>query len=121
VLTAPLLASPVAVSAAGDSPQRPEGYGTFTPDSNVASSNYVTTAATPNGRLALPYLPRGGTIRVAMGRMRGRVRASWYDPTSGKYRAVKGSPLFRRASFGLTAPHRNDAGNRDWVMVLTAA
>jgi hypothetical protein len=97
------------------------GYGTFSPDSNVASSDYITTAATPNKRLAISYLPRGGTIRVALSRMRRRVRASWYDPTSGKYTGVKGSPFFRRTSVSLTSPPRNHAGERDWVLVLAAA
>ena len=98
-----------------------KGYGTFDPNSNVASSSYVTAAATRDGRLAIAYLPEGGTIRVATSRMRRRVHASWYDPTSGRYRAVKGSPFFRRASVGVTAPPRNHAGDRDWVLVLTAA
>jgi uncharacterized protein DUF4038 len=52
-----------------------KGYGTSTPHGSVASSNYVTTAATRDGRLAMSYLPGGGTIRVATGRLQRRVRA----------------------------------------------
>ena len=97
------------------------GYGTFTPNSSVASSAYVTTAETQDGRLAVSYLPTGGTIRVALSRMRRRVRASWYDPTSGKYTTVRGSPFVGRTSVRVTAPPRNHGGDRDWVLVLTAA
>ena len=75
-----------------------KGYGTFTPNRSVASSDYVTTASTPDGRLAISYLPRGGTIRIDTRRMAGRVHASWYDPTSGRYTAVKGSPFAARRS-----------------------
>ena len=98
-----------------------KGYGTFTPNRSVASSDYVTTASTPDGSLAISYLPRGGTIRVDTRRMAGRVGASWYDPTSGRYIAVKGSPFAARRSFNLTAPGHNHDGDRDWVLVLVAA
>jgi hypothetical protein len=45
------------------------GYGTFAPDAKVNSSNYVTTASTPDGRLAVSFLPAGGTIVVDMTRL----------------------------------------------------
>jgi Putative collagen-binding domain of a collagenase len=65
------------------------GYGTFAPDRNVGSSTYVTTAATPDGRLAISYLPAGGTIVVDMTRLAGRVRARWFDPANGRYGPVR--------------------------------
>jgi hypothetical protein len=97
-----------------------KGYGTFAPNRNVSSSDYVTTAATPDGRLAISYLPEGGTIGIDTRRMAGRVNARWYDPTSGRYTAVQGSPFAGRRSLDLTAPGRNHEGGRDWVLVLTA-
>ena len=98
-----------------------KGYGTFAPNQNVASSDYVTAAATPDGRLAIAYLPEGGTIAVDTKRMAGQVHASWYDPTSGRYVAAQGSPFPARKSLDVTAPGRNHEGDRDWVLVLTAA
>ena len=98
-----------------------KGYGTFAPNRNVSSSDYVTTAATPDGRLAISYLPEGGTIGIDTRRMAGRVNARWYDPTSGGYTAVQGSPFAARRSLDLTAPGRNHEGDGDWVLVLTAA
>ena len=61
-----------------------KGYGTFAPNRNVASSDCVTAAATPDGRLAIAYLPEGGTIGVDTRRMAGRVHASWARPDLGR-------------------------------------
>jgi hypothetical protein len=96
------------------------GYGTFATSGNVGSSNYVTTAATRDGTLALSYLPAGGTVTVNMRRLAGRVQARWYDPANGKYRLVKHSPFSRSARVELTTPGKNADGDRDWVLVLTA-
>jgi len=96
------------------------GYGTFATSGNVESSNYVTTAATPNGTLAISYLPAGGTIRVDMTRLAGPVRARWYDPTRGVYSAVSGSPFPSSKAVDLASPGRNADGDPDWLLVLTS-
>jgi hypothetical protein len=95
------------------------GYGTFDPDKNVGSSNCVTTASTPDGRLAVSYLPAGGAPVVDMGRFAGRVRARWYDPAKGTYRPVPGTPFRNAGEVRLKAPGRNADGDPDWVLVLT--
>jgi hypothetical protein len=96
------------------------GYGTFSSGGNVGSSNYVTTSATPDGTLALSYLPAGGTITVDTSRLARHVQGRWYDPAGGKYRSIPGSRLAKRGSVKLTAPGKNADGDRDWVLVLTA-
>jgi hypothetical protein len=96
------------------------GYGTFASSGNVESSNYVTTAATPDGTLAVSYLPAGGTISVDMARFAGPVRARWYDPTRGVYSAVSGSPFPKSKSVDLASPGKNADGDPDWVLVLTS-
>ena len=96
------------------------GYGTYTTKSSVGSSDYVTTAATRDGTLAMSYLPSGGTIAVNVARLAGRVRARWYDPANGAYSPVSGSPFPNSGSVSLTAPGTNADGDRDWVLVLTA-
>jgi hypothetical protein len=85
----------------------------------VNSSDYVTTAATPDRRLAVSYLPSGGTITVDTTHFAGRVRARWYDPTVGRY-AGPGSTAARATRVTLTTPGRNASGDPDWVLVLTA-
>lgn len=96
------------------------GYGTYDGKSNVASNNYVAAAATPNGRLALAYLPAGGTVSVNFGRFAGKVRVRWFDPTNGRFRLA---PSSRRPNTGiarLTAPGTNSLGDPDWLLVLTS-
>ncbi len=94
------------------------GYGTFAPDRNVGSSTYVTTAATPDGRLAISYVPVGRTIVVDLARLAGRVRARWYDPANGTYRPVPDTPFRNTGTVRLKAPGKNADGDSDWVLVL---
>jgi Protein of unknown function (DUF4038)/Putative collagen-binding domain of a collagenase len=96
------------------------GYGKFSTGGNVGSSNYVTTAATRDGTLAISYLPTRGRITVDLARLAGRVRARWYDPASGKYSGVSGSPFRNSRSVQFTTPGKNADGDQDWVLVLTA-
>jgi Protein of unknown function (DUF4038)/Putative collagen-binding domain of a collagenase len=96
------------------------GFGTFKTTGKVASSDYVTTASTRDGKLAISYLPSGGTITVDVARLAGPVRAQWYDPAKGVYSAVPGSPFPRSAGKArFTAPGKNADGDPDWVLVLT--
>ena len=94
------------------------GYGTFAPDTHTGSSNYVTTASTPDRRLAVSYLPAGGTIVVDLARLAGPVQARWYDPTKGTYRPVPGSPFRNASKVRMKAPGKNADGDADWVLVL---
>lgn len=96
------------------------GYGTFTTTGNVGSSDYVTTAATPDGTLAMSYLPNGGKIRVDMSRFSGPVKAQWYDPTNGTFVPIKRSRFRNRGLVDLAAPGENADGDRDWALVLAA-
>jgi hypothetical protein len=98
------------------------GYGTYSDRGEVNASDYVTAARTPDGRLAIAYLPTGRPIEVDLARMTGpRVRARWYDPTSGRYTTIPGSPFVRRDRHRFTVPGKNHDGDEDWVLVLTSA
>jgi hypothetical protein len=88
------------------------GYGQW------KQADHVAVAVTEDGSLAIAYLPRAGTIQVAMDRFRGPVRAAWFDPTSGQYRSVEGSPLDHRGKRDFTPPGSNVAGDGDFVLVL---
>ena len=96
------------------------GYGKFASDGNVASSSYVTTAATPDGTLAISYLPAGGEITVDMSRFAGPVDARWYDPSKGTYSVLRRSPLRNSGAVRISAPGSNADGDPDWVLVLRA-
>jgi hypothetical protein len=98
------------------------GYGAYSDSGDVNTNDYVTAARTPDGRLAIAYLPTDHPVVVDMRRMAGpRVRADWYDPTSGRYRAITGPPLARSARRTFTPPGKNQGGDHDWVLVLTAS
>ena len=97
------------------------GYGTYSAGGDLNDSDYVTAARTPDGRLAIAYLPTGAPVVVDLRRMAGpRVRAQWYDPTSGRYSTVPRSPLRRTTARRFTVPGPNHEGDHDWVLVLTA-
>src|SRR4029453_19000572 len=79
---------------------------------DVLGKDYGTAARTPDGRLAVVYLPTGRTISVDRSAMAAGTRAAWIDPTSGRRRPVPMSPTF-------TTPGRNAAGGHDWLLLLT--
>lgn len=98
------------------------GFDTDADSDDVNANNYVAAARTPDGKLAIAYLPAGTPIEIAMSRMAGRgVRAQWYDPTSGRYVAARGSPFATTGVRRFRTPGRNGEGDRDWVLVLTTA
>jgi Protein of unknown function (DUF4038)/Putative collagen-binding domain of a collagenase len=96
------------------------GYGKFSTTGNVGSSNYTTTAATRDGKLAMSYLPSGGEVTVDMTRFAGAVQAQWYDPANGKYSPVTGSPFPHSQKVDIATPGKNADGDADWVLVLTS-
>jgi hypothetical protein len=79
---------------------------------DVLENDYVTAARTPDGRLAVVYLPTRRTITVDPSAMAAGTRAAWVDPASGARRPV---PMAAR----FTPPGPNAAGGGDWLLVLT--
>ena len=96
------------------------GFGSFSSSGNVNDNDYVTAAKTPDGKLALAYLPEGNTITVDLTRLKGKIKAQWYDPTTGQYTVVRGSPFPNTGTRDFSPPSDNAAGDDDWVL-LTAA
>jgi hypothetical protein len=97
------------------------GYGTYAARGNVNDSDYVTAAATRDGRLAMAYLPSRRGVRVDLSRLAGPVDARWYDPTTGAYSRIAGAPFAGAGVRRFTPPGKNHDGDDDWVLVLTAA
>lgn len=98
------------------------GYGTFGVDDNTAGGDYVTAARTGDGSLVMAYMPSTGTesrtITVNMTSLSGAANARWYNPTSGKFSGIAGSPLANSGSREFTTPGDNGTGANDWVLVL---
>jgi hypothetical protein len=77
--------------------------------------DYCAAAATPDGSLAVAYLPATRRITVDLARLVGaRVAATWFDPaTADRYPAGE----HPTAGFADFAP---PPGDHDWVLVLEA-
>ena len=62
-----------------------------------------------------------GGITVDLSAMRGPAQAQWFDPTTGTYSAVAGSPFASTGPHAFTPPATAHAdGATDWLLVLTA-
>ena len=86
----------------------------------IASNKCATTARTPDGTLVIAFLPTLRTITVEMSKLAKTTTARWYDPTSGEYLEVKGSPFINKGIREFRPPGTNSIGDGDWVLVLEA-
>jgi chitodextrinase len=97
------------------------GFGTFSRSGLVSANNYVTGAMTLDGSLAMAYVPAAQTITINMAKLVGPVTAQWFDPTSGAYTTVTGSPFTNGGNRQFTPSPTNSVGDNDWVLLLTAS
>ena len=82
------------------------------------TSDYVTAARTPDGALAMAYLPSRRTITIDMTQFRAPATARWYDPSRGTYSAAADAPVPTKDKQSFTPPGNNADGDGDWVLVL---
>ena len=97
-----------------------DGYGTPAPlgTGSVTTDTYLTAARTSDDALVIAYMPTTRTISVAMSALLGPAAARWYDPTTGEYITVGGSPFANAGISQFTPPGKNHDGDQDWVLVL---
>jgi hypothetical protein len=95
------------------------GYGDFEAGGNAQDNTYATTARTADGTLVMSYMPTARTITCDMTKLAGNATARWFDPTTGTYTNVDGSPLAATGSKAFTPPSgKHMDGFDDWVLVL---
>jgi hypothetical protein len=94
------------------------GYGTYSSSGYVASNNYLTAARTTDGTLVVAYTPVLGQFTVDMSKLSGSAVARWYDPSSGTYVPINGSPFSNSGARNFTPPGNNADGDGGWVLVL---
>ena len=95
------------------------GIGTYADTGNAQDNTYATTAATADGTLVMTYMPTARAITVDMSKLAGSAVARWYDPTTGDYTEIAGSPLDNSGMKPFTPPTAKHAdGFDDWVLVL---
>jgi len=76
---------------------------------------HIAAARASDGRCAMVYLPAGGRVSVAAGRLTAkRVRATWFDPRTGK--ETPGGVLEGGGVHAMTAPSAGEG--QDWVLVI---
>lgn len=87
----------------------------------VRAPDYIAAAASRDGRLLVAYVPPegAGSFEVDLRALRGPVRARWFDPTDGSWRAIADA-LPNTAPRPFRLPGRNAKKERDWVLVLDA-
>lgn len=90
--------------------------------STSTSTDYVTAAATADGKLCLAYVPpdHAGTITIDMTTMSASSRGRWFNPTTATYTDITGGS-FNLANTGthvFTPPGDNGTGFTDWLLVL---
>ena len=96
-----------------------DGHGIPSSTNYPIRDNYVTTAASKDGTLAISYLPAGQTIKVNLGAFSVPMTARWFDPTSNTFKVVKGSPFSNKGVIQVSPDGRNSEGTSDWVLMLT--
>lgn len=89
------------------------GFGTY------GNTDYVTAALSSDGQTMIAYLPSIRTVTVDLSKMAGPVAARWYDPSNGMYTTINGSPFANTGTQQFTPPGNNNAGDSDWILVLT--
>jgi hypothetical protein len=76
---------------------------------------FVAASASADGKLGVVYLPVGGDITLSLAKFRGAVNARWFDPLSGAFSPIAGSPFAAGSMQKLTAP-----GSTDTALLLEA-
>ena len=82
-------------------------------------TEFVSVASSPNNRLVVAYLPRGGSVSIRdaypidikKSGLSANYRQDWFDPRTGQYREAPPSKDGRPAVF--TAPT-----TEDWILIL---
>lgn len=91
-------------------------------NSDYASPDHLIAASTQDRRTLLAYIPpsAGGpaTFTIDLAILGGPPNAHWFDPASGKYIEISGSPLAPRGLMNFTTPGKNAGGATDWVLLL---
>jgi hypothetical protein len=86
---------------------------------NAQDNTCATAARTADGALVIAYMPTARSITVDMSKLAATATARWFDPTSGAFTTVAGSPLANNGVRTFTPPASNHAdGYNDWVLVL---
>lgn len=77
---------------------------------------HVVATRDSKGRWLVVYTPTGQPFQVKTSVLKGKIKASWYDPTSGEYTTFNAGSGSTRT---FTPP--GDSDHKDWALVLETA
>ena len=87
-----------------------------------SGSTTITTGRASDGSFVASYLPAVSPITVDMTKLSGPlVNARWYDPTTGSYTTVAGSPFPNTGTRVFIPTGNNSSGASDWVLLLQSS
>ena len=90
----------------------PSGYGSY------GSDSYALAALSSDRRLGVIYYTASQNVTVNLWTMAGPVQAQWFDPSTGNYTTISGSPFANSGTRTFTPPGSNGEGSSDWVLLL---
>ena len=101
---------------------------TLSGGSEIENDNYTMAAFdTANGKLGIVYCTAIQTVTINLAKMSEPVTVHWYDPTTGNYTNISGSPFANTASHQFTTPaivhteintDNSAETSNDWVLVV---
>ncbi len=104
---------------------------TLSGGSDIENDNYTMAAYDiVNGKLGIVYCTSAQTVTLNLSKMAGPVTVRWYDPTTGNYTNISGSPFSNAALHQFTTPsivhneiNTDDSAETsgDWVLVVEVA
>jgi hypothetical protein len=93
-------------------------YGTYSDSSHVADNDFLTAARGADGSLVIAYTPIIRQFAVDLSQLSGPAVARWFDPSSGAYTSIAGSPFTNSGTRTFTPPGNNSDGDGGWVLVI---
>lgn len=94
------------------------GYGSYSSGGYVADNDFLTAARSADGSLVVVYTPIVRTFTLDMSKLSAAAHTRWFDPSSGLYSTIAGSPFPNSGPRQFTPPGLNLDGDGGWVLVL---
>jgi hypothetical protein len=88
------------------------------PLASVSTNTFASAARAADGTLVMVYLPSIRTLTIDMSKLAGSATARWYDPTTGQYSEIEGSPFSNVELRQFRPPGNNATDDGDWVLIL---
>jgi uncharacterized protein DUF4038/collagenase-like protein with putative collagen-binding domain len=87
-----------------------------------SGADQAATARASDGSFVVTYLPSARDVTVNLSQLAGpHVVARWYDPASGAFQNIAGSPFSASGPQLFPSAGSNSSGYSDWILLLESA